>query len=253
MTDHPVEGTLQAYLDGEVLPEPREGLDRHIEACPDCQLALADLGAMGRATHTALADLDATIPAADRALWEIRRARASRRAAAVRHRAAAAAGLALLIGAGWVAAMPGSPVRDWWAGRFGPDPVGLTEAPPSVASEAQRAGMSQLPLDGRISISLDLVPAGSWLEVTMSDAERAAVSVPAGSSFETGPGRIQVRIEGAPADLLIEIPEDAIVAEILVNDRPFLRKSGSSVSYPGPDPIPAEGGSVRLPVGEGSP
>jgi hypothetical protein len=253
MTYHPGEGTLQAYLDGEVPPKPREGLDLHLEACPDCQVVLAALDTMGRATHTVLADLDATMPAADRALWEIRRTRASRRAAAVRRRAAAAASFVLLIGAGWVAAMQGYPVRDWWAGRFGADPVGLIEPQLPATLEAQRAGMSQLPLDGRISISFNLVPAGSWLDVTLSDGARAAVSVPEGSSFETEPGRIQVRIEGAPVDLLVEIPEDAIVAEVLVNDRLFLRKSGSSVSYPGPDPIPTEGGSVRLPIGEGSP
>ena len=79
MIQHPAEGTLQAYLDGEVLSESREALDRHMDGCHECQEALAQLDVMADATGAALARVDLPAPATDAARWDVRRARAARR------------------------------------------------------------------------------------------------------------------------------------------------------------------------------
>lgn len=253
MSPHPTEGTLQEYLDGEVAPPQLGVVDRHVRACHQCRTLVAELASMEETTRAVLTDFVAAIPAADQALWEIRRARAVRRSAANRRRVATAASLVLIAGASWAAAMPGSPVREWWDGRLGVEPSGPIEPQLPTAVDTPRAGMNQLPLDGRIMISLDGVSAGNWVEVILADVERAAVSVPAGSSFETGPGRLHVEIEGPQVDVRIEIPEGAVAADVVVNDQLFLQKSGVGITYPGPSPVVTESGTVRLRVGGGAP
>ena len=251
MIQHPAEGTLQAYLDGEVLSESREALDRHMDGCHECQEALAQLDSMADATGAALAVVDRPAPATDAARWDVRRTRAARRSRTHRRRVSVAASVVLLVGAGWAAAMPGSPIRGWWTGRSSEElPVTIDQQVTGLA-DAQRIGVRVEPVEGQVSVSFDGVPGESWVEIRIADIAETGVRVPVGSRFESGAGRIHVEIDGLEGDLLVEIPSTATLADVLVDGRPVFRKSGSEVSYPGPAPVVTGGGSVRFQAGGG--
>ena len=187
MSPHPTEGTLQEYLDGELVPPQRGVVGRHVQACHQCRTLVAELASMEATTRGVLADLVAAIPAADRALWEIRRARATRQSAANRRRVATAASLVLLVGASWAAAMPGISCSRMVGRSPGGGAVGAIGPQLPTAVDTPRAGMSQLPLDGTITISLDGVSAGNWVEVILADVERGGVSVPADQVLKRAP------------------------------------------------------------------
>ncbi len=246
MTQHPAEGTLQAYLDGEILSEPREALDRHLHGCRTCRATLNGLDAMADATGSALAAMDVTAPDPETVRWAVRQARAAARGRTHRRRAAAAASLALLCGAGWAAAMPGSPIRSWWTDRSSDEPPATAEQEVVGVVDAVRTGVSVMPLDGRVTVHFVSVPRETWLEVRIVDAEPTTVSAPGGSRFETGTGRVQVDLAELPGDLLVEIPSTAILADIFIDGSRVFLKSGTEVSYPGPAPVPTGAGSVRL-------
>ena len=157
----------------------------------------------------------------------------------------------LLCGAGWAAAMPGSPIRTWWLNRPAAEPTGMTEEEVGEQLGPGRTGVSVLPLDGRVSVSFVGVPEESWVEIRLSEIEETAVSAPAGARFATGSGRVDVEIEGLEGDLVVEIPSTAILADVLVDGQAVFRKSGTEVSYPGPAPVNTDSGSVRLRPGGG--
>ncbi len=252
MMEHPAEGTLQAYLDGEIQSEPREALDRHLAGCGACRRSLAELDQLAGQTRRALALVDREPPSMEAARWEARRARATYRSRAHRRRLATAASVILLAGAGWVAAMPGSPIRNWWDSRSVAELSAPAEEQITGPEGIERAVVGVQLLDGRVSVSLDGVPRDSRIEVRLTDTEGVRVSAPAGSRFETGPGRMLVRIDGLEGDLTVELTAAAVLADVQVNDRLVLRKSGDEVSYPGPEPTRLQGGSVQFQA-EGEP
>ena len=54
---HVDEGTLHAYLDGELAPVERERVDTHLKGCPACQARLAEERAiLERASRLLVAD-----------------------------------------------------------------------------------------------------------------------------------------------------------------------------------------------------
>ena len=58
-----------------------------------------------------------------------------------------------LAGAGWAAAMPGSPIRGWWTGRSSEElPVTIDQQVTGLA-DAQRIGVRVEPLEGQVSVS----------------------------------------------------------------------------------------------------
>jgi hypothetical protein len=247
--EHPGEGTLQAYLDGEVLSEPREALDRHLLGCEECRALLDHLHSFAVAAREALAGIDVPPPSIDAARWKVRSARSARRSP-IHRRVAVAASLVLIAGAGWAAMAPGSPFRR---------PSAVQESPPTSAvapvaeqavelsTAAEPGGVAVPPEAGGVNVAFEGVGAGSSVVVYLVDGDRATVTAPPASQFEAGEGAARIIVTDPAAELVVELPRTLLAAEVRVNDRVFYRSVGGEVTYPGPAPVPVDGG-VRFPV-----
>jgi hypothetical protein len=232
MTRHPEEGTLQAYLDGEVAPGLREELAEHLEICGACRLRLGELAGLAGILQDALPLIDSPAPELDSARWAVRRERISRRTGIQRRRLSAAASIALLFGVGLAAAVPGSPIRGWWEARggeesaivVGPLSAGdeeLVQAPPAPAP----AAVSVAPVGGRVSIQLEGVPVDAGVEVELIEGMRGWVTAPVGARFESGAGRIHAALGGLTGEIRVELPVGAPGSELWVNGESVLPES----------------------------
>ena len=247
--EHPSEGALQAYLDGEILSEPREALDRHLLGCEVCREALAQLDSFALRTREALGRVDVAPPSLERVRWRIRSARAGRRSQ-MHRRVAVAASLVLVAGAGWAAVAPGSPFRrpaevEQVASVAVEAPAAEQAVELSTATEPR--GVAVPPEAGGVSVVFEGVGAGSSVVVYLVDADRATVTAPPASRFEASEGSARVVVTEPAAELVVELPRALLTAEIRVNDRVIYRSVDGEVSYPAAAPVEIDGG-VRLPV-----
>ena len=96
---HVDEGTLHAYLDGELAPVERERVDAHLKGCPACQARLADERALIERASRLLGM--ATPP--ERAMPPLHQLRQPRLTWRLRRPLAWAATLILAVGIGWFA------------------------------------------------------------------------------------------------------------------------------------------------------
>jgi hypothetical protein len=246
--EHPGEGVLQAYLDGEVLSEPREALDRHLHGCGECRDALARLDSLAIRAREALRRIDSASPSVDTARWKVRSTR-SRRRVRIHRRVAVAASLVLVAGAGWAAMGPGSPFRRAAAVEEAvPSATDAARVEPAVELSAPEPGGVAVPPEaGSVNIAFEGVGAGASVVVYLVDGDRATVTAPPASRFEAGEGSARVVVTEPAAELAVELPRSLLTAEIRVNDRVFYRSVDGEASYPGPAPISVDGG-VRFPV-----
>lgn len=250
---HPDEGRLQAYLDGEVLSEPREALDRHLHGCRECRDKLSGLDSAGRVTRTTLAQIDLPAPEADATRWAIRREWATRRSREHRRRVAVAASVVLLLSAGWAAAMLGSPLRRIW--ESGSDAAAVVDASPlpsgqpaGAAAQPAQAKVGVPALDGAVAVTVVDAGVGSSLEITLVDGEQATVLAPTDTRFATADGVLRVDLGGEGRAIRIEIPR-SLSSEVTANGLPLFRLSDGQASYPGPEPVSVGGSTVRFEVG----
>ena len=237
MKKHPDTGRLQAHLDGELSPDEARELSRHLESCPECRKALADLESLARDTVRALAVLGPQATDLDTALQEVRRRGGRRRIGRSRQGLAAAAAVVLLLGAGAAAAMPGSPIRAWLDARFGTDEA-VPEAAESPAEEVEVTGAAALGVtvdlaQGQLQVVFRGVPEGMHLEVEPTREARAGVFAPSESRFSTAPGRVEVEVRGVGDVLRVRIPERARLAEVRVDDTVVARVQDGDVVLPG--------------------
>jgi hypothetical protein len=243
---HPDEGTLQALLDGELRPDERAGVERHVAGCPPCAAELESL--RGAAALFAGAILKDDVPVdVDQALWRFEGRR--RRPAVARRFAGGAMGRAavLLLASAAVlsATVPGSPIRAWLT-SLGEGPVATeTRAPdadaaPSVLStehlDDAPAGVSVLPLEGRMRVVF-LDPAeGVRLRVRLHDGDRVGVwatGAAVGAHFRTAPDRVEV--QGVrDGEVRVEIPRGGREFTLEVDGRVYLRTDGERLIFPGP-------------------
>ena len=163
----------------------------------------------------------------------------------------AAASIVLLLGAGWAVAMPGSPVRSWFRDS-GPGESDASAVPVGEPAGDSRVTVGQEMLDGGVLVLIDGAAPGSLIAVRIVDSEEVRLNVPAEAALESGPGRVRAVLDGLDTDLRVEIPESALVAELSVDGLVLLRKSASDLTYPGPQPVATDTGSIRFLV-EGSP
>ncbi len=218
MTNHPDDGRLQTYLDGELSFDGLEAVERHLLSCEPCRERVDALREREARVKAALAQLDRQMDAEGRevepeaALWRVRQARARRRSATRRRRLATAATVVLLLGAGAAAAMPGSPLRSWIAGDDEPVRVETAEV------ETEGAALSFQLRDGEGRV--EIVEPGDEVELQLRLAQRAEVHVaaPPGASFETGPGWARIT-GGHRGALRVELPMDARRASVTVDQR----------------------------------
>lgn len=245
MTNHPSVGDLQSYLDGEGAYERREAIDRHLGLCDGCGREVTDLRAAAVLTTSTLALLD-DAPAVDleAARWNVRRARARSRTGSLRRAASIAASIMVVGAAGWAAAAPGSPLWSVWQRTPNPVSAPIVAAPPSASSTATVG----VPVGAeRVTVEFTGAPAGA--QVLVSDAgpsERVTATAPRSSGFSTAQGRIVVDVASATGPLSVAIPTHAD-ADVSVNGRIVLSRTGGSDAYPGPEPTPTPEG-LSFPV-----
>ena len=246
--NHKADGTLQAYLDGELDGPAAAELTSHVAACAACARELDELRVLN--THAAAAfavlpDVTAPMLRARAALAAERSAR-PRRVLVITTGALAKAAMLLLVLAGASAALPGSPVRlavesvlDRVAQlirRDVPEVAAPAMNEPVVTPAVETLSSWVTPVNGRVRIQLH--PANGPIDVTvrLTDARRARVdmtSTQTGARQVSGSGRFELRDIG-PGSVLVELPYDAIAATIEVDGVVNVYKQNGLLKLGGP-------------------
>lgn len=247
---HATDGTLLAYVDGEIGDSAAAELSGHLAACAECARELQELRRLSAVTHEALDVLAAPAPmlraqaalAAERARLERRPSSLFRLGA--RGLARAAMLLLALAGAA-AAAVPGSPVRralETTIARVSQMLNGEAEAPAPVAPPApadvalERSRMAIMPAGGRVRVVLH-APAGPVdVVVRLVSAQRATVETATPDNdvrLRSAAGRIEV-IGLATGQVLIEVPAGVPSATIEVGGMVYVYKEGRALQLSGP-------------------
>jgi hypothetical protein len=257
---HPLDGTLQSFLDGELTPGECGETARHLAECGACAIRLEELrvaagvfsGASARLEEPARLEL-----AQERLQWVARR----RRATAARRVLARAAMVTLTVGAAAAAALPGSPLRAWVTGAWETLATYVSPAPPAPVATvpgaedpaqplpARVGGISILPAEGRIRVALENPSPEAEIRVLLVEGERAAVRTEgeaAHARFRSAPGQIEIVGAGA-GRILIELPLRLHVGVVEVNGRPYVVKEGATLRFVGPA-LDTIGGEVQFRV-----
>jgi hypothetical protein len=271
---HPSEGELQAHLDGEMVGVERDSLQAHLRVCPVCRsTAEAQERASTRvALGLSLLDREPSLApeeARNRVHARLRVGngvgsgmetarrrpghRLSRSGISIPFLASGrsvplpwAASIALLLTAGAVSALPGSPVREWLVQKWG----GLTEAgSPAAEVETTAApgeedptapaavdpgeiGASILADDGGVELWIRGLPAGADIRVVWIDGNMAGIFAGEGTRFRTEAGRVEA--EAPPGPVRVEIPRSLGSVVVGVDGTVLLRMSGGEVDVLGP-------------------
>lgn len=247
---HMSEGDLLAYLDGELQDGRRDEVALHLASCVDCRAEFEELRSASEEFSSALAVLDSAAPPLDDVtvarLAQMRRATAwrgspvgvvTRRAPGALLRAAV---VVLLLGGAALAAIPGSPVRDWVSrGRLSVPPEDHPVTPEVAAAEAESSGEEQappvigvsvLPVGGEAMVVVREATGATRLRVRLVDSAQLSVQwegeLP-DPHFRTAPGRIEVVAAGA-GKLLVELPR-ATRATVVVGDRTYAVVEGGEL------------------------
>lgn len=260
---HAAEGTLQAYLDGEIDSAAERALSDHVAVCAVCAAELETLRRADAVVEQSLALLDGPVPVLRaRAALARQRHGGGRRMARLGAWGLAKAAMLLLVLAGaGVAAIPdvrralestfsrvvamfsGSQLEDQAVtGPAEPEP-----AEPVVAPAIERGESFVAPADGRVQIVLE-APAGT-VEVIARLVDGAQAHVETMTSgtvaLRSGTGRLALRGLGA-GTVTIGIPRDVANATIEVDGVVRVYKEGGTLR--GPD-AGARGSEVRFIVG----
>ncbi len=240
---HFTEGVLQAYLDDEVAADARAQIAAHVVGCSACAGRLQELHELNDTFASAVGLVDApALPAA--ALAEVR-ARAARqpwreRWAGSSRTLARAAMLVLGLTGVAVAAVPGSPLREWlvqtWQSFRQPQQEVVAPVPAAAPQpEAPPTGMRLEAAEGRIRISLREPAADTRIHVILIDGTRALVETTGNAAarrIATGSGWLELTGTGA-GDLRISLPRGVSNATIEVDGRVLLTKEGDDLRYLG--------------------
>ena len=262
---HLDDGRLRALLDEELGDADANSVLLHLTECDTCRNRKAVLEARSALVAQALGRLDTDAPTAgahaallerigsaptaggDRPTLEVAPPKRFRRA--FRLPLARAAILALLLGAGVATALPASPVRGWIAAGWaraadlfdsGNDaPVAPTVETPSGTPDggvgAQNSTPAMVGFDATgqaVSIVLREIGPGTLIVIRRVPGGRVGVYADDPANFRTAQGRIEV--SGAVDEVLVDLPEEATVVTIEVNDRMYLRKEGDRIDATGP-------------------
>jgi anti-sigma factor RsiW len=245
---HLEEGVLQKVVDGELAADGRAEAVLHLSTCRLCQEELAALRAETARASALLGMLEQDVPVE------------AAHAAFVRHRRQAAPAARPRVLGGWgahgtrqallraavllltvtgvaVAAVPGSPVREWITDMVVPQreairPELAPEAAPAVAEapaeERAPTGVYVSPDEGRIRIVLTAPSPELRVRTRLTTETRAevyATGEAAGARFRTGPGRVEV-IAAGPGELEVALPISATAAYVEVSGRVYVAKEG---------------------------
>jgi hypothetical protein len=231
---HLDEATVVALRDGEGAPESAL---HHVEACSRCANLVSEAERRAIMIAEALASLDD--PAVDleeaRSATRARLDHASERTLRAggwwmpAHMGRAAA--VLLVAAGAVWALPGSPVRQWIAGdEAGPPEGAVVRTGPE--QEAQSAGVTVPLASTGIRVVVSTLGPLDRLEVVWVDGGSARVDAPPGSRFSYAEGRVEALVAGGP--VRIELPRSGAPVTLEVDGTPYLTRTGDVVEVTGP-------------------
>ncbi|MEX1182672.1 MAG: zf-HC2 domain-containing protein [Gemmatimonadota bacterium] len=262
---HAAEGSLQAYVDGEIDGAERSRLSEHFSACAACATELAALQRSSDVAHEALVLLDVE-PSLGRA-----RVALAGVAAPARHSGrflllglssfSRAAVLLLAVAGAGAAAIPGSPVRraleatlDRVAELFGGAPETVHTPVPIVPAAAEpevdRQWAAIAPADGSVRVLLHGTSGDVDVTVRLTADDRANVEtlIRDGSvRFVSGSGRLEVLGLGT-GTVVIELPRTLQSAAIEANGEVHVYKQGDQLRLSGPAGD-GEGSEVRFRIG----
>jgi hypothetical protein len=266
---HVGEGSLQAYLDGEIDGPAAAGVRDHVATCAFCAAELTALRQAGEAMHAALALLDAPAPMlrARAAIAAETRQEAGRAATPPRRHSALrlggwglakAAMLLLALAGASAAAIPDvrralestlARVAELFGG--GPDDVAVPAPPPPPVIEQPAAAEREVrqafvqPAAGRLRIVLAGAAGPIEVRVRLIDGSRADVQTATDGQvrFVSSTGRLEVAgmregvvtigIPRTVAEAAVEIGSARVVKEgrDLVLTGPGLSQRGSEVRF----------------------
>lgn len=260
---HAAEGTLQAYLDGEIDEAAAEALSDHVSGCAACAGELEALRRVNGRAVEALALLDRPAPVLQaRAALARHEKRGSRRMVRMGAWSLAKAAMLLLVLAGaGAAAIPdfrralestfarvaelfGVPAR---TAVESVEPVAEPTAPAAAAVEPSMSFVS--PADGRVRVLLH-APAGPIeVVVRLIDAERAQVRTETSDDVRRRSGTGRLELMGlTTGTVTIGIPRNVPNATVEVDGDVRVYKDGAELRVSGPDAAD-RGSEVRFTVG----
>ena len=242
---HFAEGVLQAYLDDEVAADARVQVNAHVGECAVCAARLQDLRELGAAFSTAVESADITpIPMAALAELRVRAGQYSwrERMRGARRQFRRAAIVVIGVTAAGVAAVPGSPVRDYLIGvwRSLTSDQQAPVAPPAAVKETPAPepdspiGHAVTPAGGRVRIALVGQANGTAVRVTLVDADKARIRASNGTAPRFTIGAGEATLQGGSGEIHIELPRTA-AGSIEVDGRVFVTSEGGALRFYGPN------------------
>jgi anti-sigma factor RsiW len=212
---HPDEGTLQAWLDGELALPEAGTVETHVAECPPCAARIKVLQGLASRSRALLEGVgEEAYPvdrmALDAARWSVRRRRAAGKGRGMGRRSAAAAAGLVLLATGVAAAIPGSPLRSLFteAGSSGSADTSLaTASAPAMSDLAGMAGVAVGLRDARVEVVLEGAAPGTPVELEVGTGERVEVLAPDGTPFRAGTGSVTVQLRGVAGErVVVRIP-----------------------------------------------
>lgn len=234
---HLSDGTLMAYLDEELEAGSRASVGHHVVLCRPCGQRLSELrsvsGRLSQGLEVMGGDADFVTGATERsssgaageAGWAHESPASGHEATGrlVTRRVGAWATALLVLSAGALAAIPGSPVHAWLLRRVThvarPAAAGAGAVPPAPV-------VSILPDEGSVTVRLRGTTPATRIQVRLVTSGDAHVTA-AGASFRAGPGFVDIAQDGSGRPVTIDLPRSVRSARVEIDGRTVVVKKGA--------------------------
>lgn len=256
--DHVEDGTILAYLDGELDGETSSRVAAHLSECAGCRRRWEELSTASAILASGLDALDVAPP--DRSAEELRRLRSGRardrsddrvedgpdgtrpfgfpRAALLK-----AAVLVLGVATAASAVVPGSPVRAWItdavravAGTVVDEGGSGAAVPdgevPDPTTAPQESGLQGVTIPVTDSAVVRVPEPSSGLRLRIRSIRGALLSVTGrGARYRAGSGTIEVTAVGDDGELRLGVPESASMVRITAGGSILVEGTGRSLRF----------------------
>lgn len=242
---HVDEGTLQAWIDGELTGTGQVDVETHVAACATCAAEAHTLRDLDSRVHEVLLGVGEAPVAGLPVLSQIRRRARGRGVTRLVPAGLLRAAIVLLALAGIVsAAIPGTPLRQWIEDVFtlepeAPESPVIPEQPvvptPEAPVPVQLTSITIAPQDGYIVVRLRSLAPQVEIRLEVVDDTRASVEFVNDPDVRplTAAGRIEItNITREP--VTIRIPRSAGDATVEVNGQVWWQKQGNEIEILGP-------------------